>query len=160
MEELTRGVGGIGDIAARGMPVGIDAKTEGLVGFGFVSVERTILTFDLGPLTIMSQQGGTMRATDVEAHVGGVAAVETVAVDAALELGIFNQRTLVERREVAFVDTHFAPYLVARCYQAVAETVVDTVGADVEDEGTVGVPAVVVFGGNGDGERVAWILSE
>ena len=47
VEELTRGVGGIGDIAARGMPVGIDAETEGLVGFGFVSVERTILTFDL-----------------------------------------------------------------------------------------------------------------
>ena len=101
-----------------------------------------------------------MRATDVEAHVGGVAAVEAVAVDAALELGIFNQRTLVERREVAFVDTHFAPYLVARCYQAVAETVVDTVGADVEDEGTVGVPAVVVFGGNGDGERVAGVIAK
>ena len=44
----------------------------------------------------MSQQGGTMRATDMQTHVGGVTAVEAVAVDATLELGVFNECTLVE----------------------------------------------------------------
>ena len=101
-----------------------------------------------------------MRATDMQAHVSGVAAVEAVAVDAALELSIVDQRTLVERGEVAFVDTHLAPYLVTRCYQTVAEAVVDAVGTDVESKRTVGVPTVVVFGGNGDGERVAAIIAK
>ena len=101
-----------------------------------------------------------MRATDMQTHVGGVTAVEAVAVDAAVELGVFNECALVERAEVAFVDAHLAPDLVTRCNEAVAEAVVDAVGADVEGEGTVGVPAVVVFGRDGDGERVAAIIAK
>ena len=108
----------------------------------------------------MSQQGGTVGASDVEAHVGRVATVEAVAVDATLELGVFDERAFIERREVAFVDAHLAPHLVAGFDEAVAEAVVDAVGADVEDERTIGVPAVIVFGRDGDGERVATGVGE
>ena len=93
-----------------------------------------------------------MRATDVEAHVGGVAAVEAVAVDAALELSIVDQRTLVERGEVAFVDAHLAPYLIARFDQAVADTIVDAVRADVDREWLIGVPTIIILSRNSNAE--------
>ena len=86
-----------------------------------------------------------MRAADVEVHIGRIALVETVAVDAPLELGVLNERTFVERREVTFVDAHLAPYLVAWRNQAVAEAVVDAVSVDIDGERTVGMPAVVVL---------------
>ena len=61
-----------------------------------------------------------MRAADVEAHVGRVAAIEAVAVDAALELGVLNERMLVEGGKIALINAHFAPYLIARLNKAVA----------------------------------------
>ena len=39
MEQLSRRVGGIGNIAARRMPIGIDAEAEGLWGLGVVGGE-------------------------------------------------------------------------------------------------------------------------
>ena len=69
------------------MPVGIDTEAERLVGLGVVSYDRTI---------VVTQQGGSMRPTDMKAHVGRVASVEAMAVGATFELCVLNQRTLVE----------------------------------------------------------------
>ena len=107
---------------------------------------------------VVAQQGGTVRTTDVQAHVGRVATIEAVAVDAALELCILYQRTLVERGEVAFINPHLAPYLVAWRNETVAETVIDTVRTDVDGERSIGMPAIVKLGRNGHAERVATIL--
>ena len=54
-----------------------------------------------------------MWATDMQAHIGRVAAIEAMAVDTALKLRILNQSTLIKRGEVAFVNAHFAPHLIA-----------------------------------------------
>ena len=69
----------------------------------------------------MAEEGGAMWATDMEAHISRIATVEAVAVDTALELSVLNERTLVERREVAFVNAHLAPHLVTRFNETVAE---------------------------------------
>ena len=133
------------------MPVGIDAESERLIGLGVICSERT---------TIVTQERGTMRSTNVETHIGRIPPVETMAVDTTLELCVLNQRTLVERGQVAFIDAHFAPNLVARLDETIAEPIVDAVGTDEDVEGTIGVPAVFIFGRNGDAERVTAILSE
>ena len=101
-----------------------------------------------------------MRPTDMKAHISRVAAVETMAVDAALKLRILNQRTLFERREIAFVDAHLAPHLVARLNQAVADAIIDAVRTDVDGEGAIGVPAIFILGRDGHAERVATVLPE
>ena len=151
VEKLVRGVGRVGDIASRWMPVGIDTEAECLVGLGVVSGDRSI---------VLSQQCGAMRSSDVKAHIRWVSPVEAVAVDATLELCVLNQRPLVEGGEVAFVNAHLAPYLVARLDQAVADAVVDAVGADVHRERAIGVPSIGILGRNGDGERVSRVLGE
>ena len=119
------------------MPVGIDTETERLGGFGVVGNERTV---------VVSQQGGTMGATNMQAHIGRIAPIEAVAVDAPLELRILNQRTLVERGKVTLVDTHLAPYLVARGDETVADAVVDAIRTHVDGERTIGVPTISIFG--------------
>ena len=133
------------------MPVGIDAQAERLVGLGVVGSHGTI---------VLAQQCGTVRATDMQAHVLGVATVEAVAVDTALELGVLNQRTLIERGQVAFVNAHLAPYLVAGLNQTVADTVVDAVSTDVDGERAIGMPAVVILGRNDDAEGIPAVLTE
>ena len=143
VEKLPRGVGGLGDIAARGMPGGIDAETDGLICLGIVGGEGT---------AVMAQQRGTVRAADVEAHVGRVAAVEAVAVAASLKLRIFYQRTLLERGQVALIDAHLAPHLIAWLNKTIAETIVDTVRTDMDGERLVGMPAIVIFGRNSHAE--------
>ena len=108
------------------MPIGIDTESKSLVGLGVVSGDRT---------KALTQQRGTMWATDVKAHVGRVAAIEAMAVDATLELCVLNQRALIKRREVSFVNAHFAPHLVTWLYKTVADAVVDAVRADINREG-------------------------
>ena len=81
-----------------------------------------------------------------------------MAVDASLKLSVLYQGTLAERRQVALVDAHFAPHLIAWLYQAVADAVVDAVGADNDVERTIGVPTVFIFCGDGDGKLVATIV--
>ena len=151
MECLLRGVGRIGDIAAGRMPVRIDAETERLWGFGVVGCDGTVS---------FCEQGGSVFAADMKAHGGRVSSIEAVAVDAALELCVLNEWTLVERRQVALVDAHLAPHLMAGGYETVAEAVVDTVGADEEGDGVIGVPTIFVAGRNGDAERVSTVLVE
>ena len=107
---------------------------------------------------IVAQQGGTMGTTDMKAHVGRIAAVEAMAVDTTLELRVLNQWTLVERGEVTFINAHLAPHLVARLNETVADAVVDAVRRDIDGERLIGVPAVVIFGRDGDAERVASVL--
>ena len=101
-----------------------------------------------------------MRATDMKAHISRITTIETVAVDAAFELCVLYQRTLVERGEVTFIDAHLAPNLVARRNETIAETVVNAVWADIDRERTIGVPAIVILGRNSHAERVARILSK
>ena len=151
VEQLVRGVGGIGDVASRRVPVGIDTETEGLVGLSVVGGDGSV---------VLPQQRGTVRSADMQAHVLGIGAVEAVAVDAALELGVLDQRPLLEGGQVALVDAHLAPHLIAGLYQAVAEAVVDAVGTDIDGKRTVGMPAVFVFRRNHNAERVPAVLGE
>ena len=143
MEQLVRGVGGIGDIAARRVPVGIDAETERPVRLRVIGGHGTV---------ILSQQRGTVRSSDMQAHVLRIGAVETVAVDAALKLGVLDQRTLLEAGQVTLVDAHLAPHLVAGLDQTVAEAVVDAVGTDIDGERFVSMPAVLILRRDNDGE--------
>ena len=101
-----------------------------------------------------------MRTSDVQTHVGRIAAIEAVAVDAALKLGILYQRTLIERGKVALVDTHLTPDFVAWRDESVAQAIVDAIGADIKRERAISVPSIVEFGRDGDAERVATILTE
>ena len=128
------------------MPVGIDAEAQSLVGLGVIGGDRAV---------VFAQQGGTMLAAYVETHIGGIAAIEAMTIDATFELGILNQRPLIERGEIAFVDAHLAPHFIAWLNQTVAEAIVDAVRADVDGEWLVGVPAVIVLGRDCDAERVA-----
>ena len=52
MEQLSRSVGGIGNIAARRMPIGIDAKAEGLWGLGVsdIFLKRTAINISHHPM--------------------------------------------------------------------------------------------------------------
>ena len=96
----------------------------------------------------------------MQAHIGRIAAIEAMAIHTTLELRVLNQRTFIKRGEVAFVNTHLAPHLVAWLNQTVADAVVDAVRADVNRKRTVGVPTIGKLGGNGYTERVSTILTE
>ena len=96
----------------------------------------------------------------MKAHIRRIATVEAMAVDATLELRILDQRTLIERREVALVDAHLTPHLVTWLDQTVAETIVDAVSTHMDGERAIGVPTIVILSRNGHANRVAWILSK
>ena len=96
----------------------------------------------------------------MKAHISRITTIETVAVDAAFELCVLYQRTLVERGKVALIDAHLAPHLIAWRDETIAETVVNAVWADIDRERTIGVPTIVIFGRNGDAERVPGVLSK
>ena len=148
VESLSRGIRAVGNVFTRRMPVGIDTEAEGLVGLGVVGSQTSLV----------EQQGRSMRTTDVKTHARRVGAIETVTVDTTLELRILDERCLLEIREVALVDAHLAPYLVARFDKAIAQAVVDAIGADIEVKRPIGVPPVGKLGRNCNSERIACIL--
>ena len=96
----------------------------------------------------------------METHISRISAIEAMAVHTALKLCILYQRTLVERGEVAFVDAHLAPNLIAWCDETIAETVVDTVRTDIDSKRTIGMPAIIILGRNSHAERVPLVLSK
>ena len=68
------------------MPVGIDASGEGGVCFGIEQLASAVAL----------HQGGPMLASDVEAELGGIGAIQRMAVHAhAWHLGVLQQRPLV-----------------------------------------------------------------
>ena len=119
------------------MPVRINAEAERLRGLSVVGGDGAIG---------LTQQGSTMLATDMKAHVGGVATVKAMAVDAAFELCVLNQRALVERGKVTLVDTHLTPHLMARRDESVAKAIVDAIRADIKRERAISVPSIVILG--------------
>ena len=123
------------------MPVGIHAESESLIGLGVVSSQLTI---------IMAQQCGAMRSSDMQTHVGRIATVEAMTVNTSLKLGVLYQCTLIERGKVTLIYAHLAPYLVARSYKTVAETIVDAVGTDIDRERLVCMPTVFISCRNGN----------
>ena len=86
----------------------------------------------------------------MKAHIGWVTTIEAMAVNTTLELGVLYQRTLIERGEIAFVNAHLAPHLVARLYQTVANSIVDAVWTDVNRERAIGVSTIGILGRNGN----------
>ena len=87
MEDLTSGIGGIGNILARWMPVRIDAQAKSLRSGSVIGRH----------LTIATQDSRSMSSTNVQAQVAGVSPIKAVTVDTAIKLGILNERGLVER---------------------------------------------------------------
>ena len=130
------------------MPIGIDTEAKGFVSLGIIG----------GETSLVEQQGGTMRSTDVQTHARRVATIEAVAVDATLELSILDERRLLEGGEVALVDAHLAPHFVAWLDETIAQAVVDAVGAHIKVEWLVSMPTIGELGRNGDVERFAYIL--
>ena len=101
-----------------------------------------------------------MGTTDMEDILVGIGMVGGMAVDAlTTDSRIFQKDFLGEGGEIALVDAHLAPHLVARSYATIGDSEVDAVGTDIEREGAVGMPAVGILGRNADAERVANRLS-
>ena len=96
----------------------------------------------------------------MQAHIGRVATIKTMAVGATFKLCVFNECTLVKRGEVAFVNAHLAPHLIAWLNQTVTETIIDAVWTHVDREGAIGMPTVIKFGRNSNTQRVATILTK
>ena len=151
MECLLCNVGRIGYITTRGMPVGIDTQAKRLICLSIVCSHRTIT---------LTQQSGTVFASDMQAHIVRIAAVEAMAVDAPLELSILDECPFIKRGEVALVDAHFAPDLVTWRNQTIANTVVDAVRTNKDWKRAICMPSIVIFGGNSHAERVSTILSQ
>ena len=140
VEDLPRGVGAVSYVTARRMPIGIDTEAKGFVSLGIIG----------GETSLVEQQGGTMRSTDVQTHARRVATIEAVAIDATLELRILDERCLLEGGEVALVDAHLAPHFVAWLDETIAQAVVDAVGAHIKVEWLVSMPTIGKLGRNGD----------
>jgi hypothetical protein len=103
---------------------------------------------------------GTIGTTDVEDILVWQGAVGGMAVDAlTTNSRILQEDLLVEVREVALVEAHLAPHLIARSYATIGDGEVYAVSTDIEREGAVGMPAVGILGRNADAERVANRLS-
>ena len=151
VERLAGAVHRVGDVLARGMPVGIDAGRQGGVG---LRVEQLALA-------VVLHQRGAVCTAYMQAQPGGVGAVEGMAIDAhARHLGVLQQRTLFEGREVALVDAHLAVDFVAGSYLAVDHAVVYGTGADVHGEGTELYPAVLLLDRNKEAEAVAHVIGQ
>ena len=135
MEHLTGGVGRIGDILARRMPIGIDTESESLRSGCIVSRH----------LPFHSQDSCAMSSTNMQTQVPRIGTIEAMAVDTTIELGVDDEWTFVERREVALVNTHFAPHLITRFNQSVSQSVVDAVLAHIDSKRLETVPAIIVF---------------
>ena len=97
------------------MPVGIDAEAKGGI---CLCVVRCQFAVEL-------EKGGAMFSTDVQAHGRRVVVVERVAVYAAVELGVLDDGSLLESRELTLVDSHVAVDFISRFKEAVVKSVVD-----------------------------------
>ena len=150
MEGLEGLVGGEGTIATTGMPIGID----------HCSAEEVALSLEQLVVAVVMKDCGTMGTTDMENILVGIGMVGGMAVDAlTTDSRIFQKDFLGEGGEIALVDAHLAPHLVARSYATIGDSEVDAVGTDIEREGAVGMPAVGILGRDADAERVANRLS-
>ena len=145
MEALAGIVGGVGDVLAGRMPVGIDAESERGVGLRVVG----------GHFTVHLQQRGAVVAADVEAEGIRIAAVVGVAVHAAVELGVLQQAPFLEGSKLPFVNAHVAVNLIAGGDQAVVEAVVDRVRRDEDPERVERFPSAVDAAGHLHAEGVA-----
>ena len=144
MEALAGIVGGVGDVLAGRVPVGIDAESERGVGLRVVG----------GHFTVHLQQRGAVVAADVEAEGVRIAAVVGMAVHAAVELGVLQQAPFLEGSKLPFVNAHVAIDLIARGDQAVVEAVVDRVRRDEDPETVKRFPGAVNAAGHLHAEGV------
>ena len=151
MEGLEGLVGGEGAIAATRVPIGIDHR----------SAEKVTLGHEHFIAAVVMNDCGTIGTTDVEDILVWQGAVGGMAVDAlTINSRILQEDLLVEVREVALVEAHLAPHLIARSYATIGDGEVYAVSTDIEREGAVGMPAVGILGRDADAERVASRLSK
>ena len=120
VEALTRVVGAVGDITARGMPIGIDAEAQCLLGLGVIGLHLAILTG-------MGNQRSTMIATYMKAHIARIALQIAVTVDTATELRVFDQGTFTAVGEPRLVDAHLGIGLVSWFDETIGDEWVDLV---------------------------------
>ena len=153
VEALSGLVGREGDVASRGMPVGIDHGTA----------QQFVLGLQPFALAVLLNHGGAVVATHVEDKLVGVGAVGGVAVEAGSgSLGVLNDGLFGEVGEVALVEPHVAVHLIARCDASVGEApFVEGIGADCHGEVLILRPLSVSLHAGGERElRTAVLLQQ
>ena len=142
VESLARLIRREGAILAARVPVGIDHRAAQLVIAGLEPLAAAVRLYHRGPVV----------AAHVEHEPRGVGPVGRVAVDAhAGHLRVLQDGRLVERGEVALVESHVTIHLVARCDAAIGESPgVHGMGADVDLEVAVLLPPVALAGADGE----------
>ena len=117
MEALAGVVGRVCDVLALGVPVRIDAESQGAVGLCVVCVKF--------PLQL--EQRGAVVSTDMQAVLRGFAPVRGMAVHAAGKLGVLDESLLLEGSKFTLVDAHLAVHFVSGLEEPVCQAVVDVV---------------------------------
>ena len=145
VECLAGGVGAVGNQFLCGVPTGVDACADGVVG----------LQIDLLRLPVVGDYRASQALTDMELHAVRVVLLEGVAVDALPILfgGVAHRaidNLLVVILQTALVDGQLLVVHVAWGDQAVGDVRVDAVLGDVEMEGFHAKPLVVTLGVDGD----------
>ena len=142
MESLERAVHAESHVAAVAIPAGIDEGGEGMVGLR-VELLDFVATDEVSPGVLLAH---------VEEHRAGIAVAEGMAVHAVVvRLAVLDDGGLRERGQVALVNAHRAPVLVAGRDEAVGQVRVNLLVGDVERERGVLDPLPVFAGEHLDG---------
>ena len=150
IERLVHGVGGIDAVVAAGMPGGIASGRLGAVGLGVEPLLHAVFLYE----------GAAVLTAYLQGDAVGVVLPCRVAVHAASGHGHLGEEgELVERVDVALVDTDVAAHLIAGRYAAVGESVVvEGILAHLDVEIVVLHPLAVFFGAYRQYEVSALVL--
>ena len=96
----------------------------------------------------------------MKTHICRITTVKAMAVHTPLKLSILNQGTFFKRGQVTLVNTHLTPYLIARFYKTVANSIVNAIRTNIDRESIICMPTILILGRNGNRERIPTVLIE
>ena len=146
------GIGAIGAILARRMPVRINHRT----------LQGIILSLQPLPLSVLRNQGSTMVATHMEGKLIGIGSVCRMTIETGTRCcGILKDCRFLKVTQVALIDAQLAIHLITRGNTTISKSpVVQLVWADIYIEVLILEPFTIFQYKHRDGEFSALIFSQ
>ena len=152
METLMSGIGTIGAIRARRMPVRINHRT----------LQGIILRLQPLPLAVLRNQGCTMVTTHMEGKLIWIGSICCMTIETGTRRScILKDCSFLKVTQVALIDAQLAIHLITRSNATVSQSpVVQLVWADMNIEVLILRPVTILFHINGNFQISAPILSK
>ena len=136
MKSLFGFIGRVSDVFSRRMPVRVNARRNGAVGFRVQHLH----------FPVHLQHRRAVRAAHVKAHERRIIFTESVTVDAGTgNQGVFNNGFLVKVRQISLINAHLAVNFIARRNHSVHQSIINGIRADMYRKRFILLPHAIRF---------------